>query len=79
MSEEDVAAMEASIAGYPIQLSDVQPGFDLQGYFSRWGDDVAAVQQAGGSDTGTLAWNLQAWSLVLMPTLCALTATIDLH
>ncbi len=54
MSEEEVAAMEASIAGFPVQLSDVQPGLDLHSYFSRWGDDVEAIEQAPGSDAGAL-------------------------
>ena len=59
--------MEASIAGFPMQLSDVQPGVDLHGYFSRWGDDVAAVQQAAGSDTGALTRNMQQQKVVDSP------------
>jgi hypothetical protein len=67
LGEEDVAAMEASIAGFPIQLNDVQPGLDLHGYFSRWGDDVAAVQQTAGSDTGALTCNSKAWEVFQGP------------
>ena len=55
LSDTDVAAMEAAAAGYPVHLTDVQPGLDVRSFFSRWGDDVTAVQQASGSDTGALS------------------------
>ena len=79
LSDEDMAAMEASVAGYPIELSDVQSGLDLQGFFSRWGDDVTAVQQAAGSDTGARACHPQGLNTPMSdcnaapPAVCAAT------
>ena len=55
LADADVTAMEAAAAGYLIHLTDVQPGLDVHSFFSRWGDNVAAVQQASGSDTGALS------------------------
>ena len=45
--------MEAAAAGYPVHLTDVQPGLDVHSFFSRWGDSVAAVQKTGGDSGAT--------------------------
>jgi len=64
LTDADVAAMEAATAGYPVHLTDVQPGLDVHSFFSRWGDSVAAVQKTG-ADSGATTVCVRVMSTLL--------------
>ena len=55
--------MEAAAAGYPVHLTDVQPGLDVRSFTSRWGDSVAAVQHTSGD----------AGAKTVVPVICGYT------
>ena len=51
MSEEEVLAMETAVEGFPVYLTGVAPGLEVQHFFRQWTGDFT-VESKGESGEG---------------------------